>query len=158
MKRASLSKSVGTFGLMAMLSAVLATMLQQPIQAQSKGNKVPTTADGTCAPLPGGIYYKEFGGITFSSEQKAAYQKSMAKVKKRFAALNAAIEKINMYSPNAGQIAAGQQIGLDFEAEMMSVFTPEQRKMYRSNLAIQRQIQACVPPTPWAKIMSPEPF
>jgi hypothetical protein len=158
MKLTLLSKSVRAIGLTAMLSVMVATTLQQPIQAQSKGNKVPTTADGTCAPLPEGTYYKEYGGITFSSEQKAAYQKSMAKVKKRFAALNAAIERINIYYPNAGHIAAGQQIGLDFEAEMMSAFTPEQQKIYRTNLAIQRQIQACVPPTPWAKIMSPDPF
>jgi hypothetical protein len=158
MKLTSFSKSVRAIGLMAMLSALVAATLQQPVQGQSKGNRIPTTEDGTCKPLPEGTYYKEYGGITFSSEQKAAYQKSMAKVKKRFATLNAAMEKRNNYYPNAGHIAAGQQIGLDFEAEMMSVFTPEQQKVYRANLAIQRQIQACVPPTPWAKIMSPDPF
>jgi hypothetical protein len=158
MKRISLSKSVRTFGVMAIVSITIATSLQQPIQAQSKGNRIPTTEDGTCKPLPEGTYYKEYGGITFSSEQKAAYQKSMAKVKKRFATLNAAMKKRNNYYPNAGHIAAGQQIGLDFEAEMISVFTPQQQKTYRANLAIQRQIQACVPPTPWAKIMSPDPF
>jgi hypothetical protein len=152
MKLTSLSKSVRTIGLMAMLSVLVTTTLQQPIQAQT----IAKDKNGACTPLPKGVFYQEYGGITFSSEQKLAYQKSMVKVKKRFATLNASIERTS--DPNAKQIATGQQIGLDFETEMMSVFNPEQQKQYRANLAIQRQIQACVPPTPWAKIWSPLPF
>jgi hypothetical protein len=216
MKRTSFSKSVRTIGLMAILSVIVATTLQQPIQAQSKGNRIPTTEDGTCKPLPQGVFYQEFGGIKFSSKQKAAYRKSMAKVKERFKVINAATKEIDdptqsvirivpigktrpefaaandMYvdllrkkvptakiielinekygkyvkagiakvvAPYTQEvIAAGQQIGLDFEAEMMSVFTPEQQKIYAANLAVQRLIQACVDPTPFAKIMSPLPF
>jgi hypothetical protein len=215
MKRTSLSKSVRTFGLMAMLSVLVATTLQQPIQAQSKGNKVPTTADGTCAPLPEGTTYQEFGGITFSQKQKQTYRKSAAKLAKKVKAITSAptlvddperstviyfndwigdkktaeinammdslkrdkvpsdkrVELINkkygkyakasivqfsIYTPE--QITAGQQAGLDFEAEMMSIFTPEQQKTYRANLAIQRRIQACSEPDPNAKIISPLPF
>jgi hypothetical protein len=218
MKRTSLSKSIRAFGLMAMLSVMVATTLQQPVQAQSKGNKVPTTTDGTCAPLPKGVFYQEFGGIKFSSTQKAAYRNSLAKMGKRFKPINDAIpvadspdenvlsfksvgklneqkfaeanaaytallmaqvpgnkiiEVINslhgkyanvsrLKTPSREftqeEIAEGQQIGLDFEAEMMSVFTPKQQKIYKANLAIQRQIQACTPPSPYAKIISPRPF
>jgi hypothetical protein len=153
MKLTSLSKSVRTIGVMAVLSMTIATTLQQPVQAQ---NVLAKDKNGACTPLPKGVFYQEYGGITFSSEQKLAYQKSMVKVKKKFVALNASIGRTS--DPNAKQIAIGQQIGLDFETEMMSVFNPEQQKQYRANLAIQRQIQACVPPTPWAKIWSPLPF
>jgi hypothetical protein len=218
MKRISFSKSVRTIGLMAMLSVTIATSLQQPIQAQSKGNRIPTTEDGTCKPLPQGTNYQEFGGIKFSSKQKSAYRKSIAKMGERFKPINDAIPLAD--SPNEGnlsfesvgklneqkfaeanaaytallfaqvpgnkiieymkivhgkyakvsrmktpsreftqkEIAEGQQIGLDFEAEMMSVFTPEQQKIYQANLAIQRQIQACTPPNPYGKIISPLPF
>lgn len=218
MKLTSLSKSFRAAGLMSLLSVMVATTLQPPVQAQSKGNKVPTTTDGTCAPLPQGVFYQEFGGIKFSSKQKAAFRKSMAKVQTRIKPINDAIpsadspDESNLSFRSVGklnkqkfaeadaaytallfagvpgnkiievinklhgkyanvsrlktpsreftqkEIAEGQQIGLDFEAEIMSVFTPEQQKIYRANLAIQRQIQACVPPTPYAKIISPLPF
>jgi hypothetical protein len=215
MKRTSLSKSVRTIGLMAMLSVTIATTLQQPVQAQSKGNKVPTTTDGTCAPLPQGIVYQEFGGITFSPTQKTAYNKNYAKLRKAYEALANAAPKVN--SPDGAvnlyfndgigdkktaeinamhdalwadkvpgnkivelinkkhskyakavvaqydvytqaQITTGQQAGLDFEAGMMSAFTPKQQKTYAANLAIQRRIQACSDPIPFAKIISPLPF
>jgi hypothetical protein len=84
MKHITLSKSFRTVSLMAMLSIVLATTLQQPVYAQSKGNKVPTTADGSCAPLPEGTFYQEWKGITFSPKQKAAYRESIAKLEKTY--------------------------------------------------------------------------
>jgi hypothetical protein len=213
MKRISLSKSVRTFGVMAILSVTIATSLQQPIQAQSKGNKVPTTADGTCQPLPQGTYYQEFGGITFSENQKEAYRKIEANIRKRYEAIKPQLLPITgaglsiEYRPGIGdkkaleieaasaemvrkklpitqqmeqltkkygrfakfsvmegeiytqkQIAEGQQTGLDFEAQTMAILTPEQRRVYAANLAIQRRIQACVDPTPFARIMSPLPY
>jgi hypothetical protein len=87
MKLTSLSKSVRSIGMMAMLSVLVATTLQQPVQAQSKGNKVPTTTDGTCQPLPQGTFYQEFGGITFSETQKEAYRKIEANIRKRYEAI-----------------------------------------------------------------------
>jgi hypothetical protein len=215
MKHTSLSKSVRTIGLIAMLSVLVATTLQQPVQAQSKGNKVPTTTDGTCSPLPQGVVYQEFGGITFSPKQKTAYKKNYAKLRKAYETLANTVSKVN--SPDGAvnlyfndgigdektaeinamhdalwgkkvpgskiaelinkkhgkyakavvaqydvytqeQIIAGQQAGLDFEAGMMSAFTPEQQKTYAANLAIQRRIQACSDPIPFAKIISPLPF
>jgi hypothetical protein len=205
MKRISLSKSVRTIGVMAILSATIAASLQQPIQAQSKGNKVPTTTDGTCAPLPKGVFYQEFGGITFSPAQKAAYRGIEAQIRKRYKTIGAdfsteykrgvseekkaeivdgsiALERDNLSSAEQvkilnrkyGQyarfsvnrsiiftqkkIVEGQQIGLDFEAQTMAILTPEQKKVYTANLAIQRRIQACVDPTPWARIISPLPY
>jgi hypothetical protein len=209
MKRTSLSKSVRTFGLMAMLSVLVATTLQQPVQAQSKGNKVPTTADGTCQPLPQGTFYQEFGGITFSETQKEAYRKIEANIRKRYEAIKlqslpmvsieykpgisnkktveieaASVEMARKnlsitqqmkqltkkhgkyarfsvvegegYTPK--QIAEGQQIGLDFEAQTMTILTPEQQKVYEANLVVQRKVQACVEPTPFARIISPLPY
>jgi hypothetical protein len=84
MKRTSLSKSFCAVGLMAML-IVVATTLQQPGQAQSGTGVLAKDASGTCAPLPDGTFYQEFGGITFSSKQKAAYRKIEAKINKRYA-------------------------------------------------------------------------
>jgi Spy/CpxP family protein refolding chaperone len=209
MKHTSLSKSVRTIGMMAMLSVLVATTLQQPVQAQSKGNKVPTAADGTCQPLPQGVFYQEFGGITFSETQKEAYRKIEANIRKRYEAIKpqllpmvsieykpgidnkkaveieaATVEiarknlsitqqmkqltkkygKYARFSVAEGegytpkQIVEGQQIGLDFEAQTMTILTPEQQKVYQANLAIQRKIQACVEPTPFARIISPLPY
>jgi hypothetical protein len=31
----------------------------------------------------------------------------------------------------------------DFEAQMISIFTPQQQRVYRANLVIKRQIEAC---------------
>jgi hypothetical protein len=205
MQRISLSKSVRTFGLMSILSVMVATTLQQPVQAQSKGNKVPTTTDGTCAPLPKGVFYQEFGGITFSPAQKAAYRGIEAQIRTRYKTIGAdfsteykpgvseekkaeivdasitlerdnlsSAEQVKILNRKYGQyarfsvnrsmiftqkkIVEGQQIGLDFEAQTMAILTPEQKKVYAANLAIQRRIQACVDPTPWARIISPLPY
>jgi hypothetical protein len=209
MKRTSLSKSVRTIGLIAMLSVMVATTLQQPVQAQSKENKVPTTTDGTCQPLPQGTLYQEFGGIIFSETQKEAYRKIEANIRKRYEAIQpqllpmvsieykpgldnkkaveieaATVEiarknlsitqqmkqltkkygKYARFSATEGegytpkQIVEGQQIGLDFEAQTMTILTPEQQKVYQANLAIQRKIQACVEPTPFSRIISPLPY
>jgi hypothetical protein len=87
MKRTSLSKSVRTIGLMAMLSVVVATTLQQPIQAQGKGDKVPTTDATACITLPANTFFREFEGITFSREQDKAYQKIKANRIKKYTAL-----------------------------------------------------------------------
>jgi hypothetical protein len=80
MKLTSLSKSIRTIGLMAMLSAVVATSLQQPVQAQT----VAKDKNGVCTTLPEGVFYQEFGGITFSPAQKAAYRKIEAKINRRY--------------------------------------------------------------------------
>jgi hypothetical protein len=200
---------------MAMLSILVTTKLQQPIQAQSQGTKVPTTTDGTCAPSPQSIVYQEFGGITLSQKQKQAYRKLEAKIQQRFkvitgnekqvvppgapvnidfkpgtsdkkateiadASLKMIQDKLStaqqlelltkqygryakfylakstIYTPK--QIADGQQFGLDLEAQTRAILTPEQQKIYEANLAIQRQLQACVEPTPFARIMSPRPY
>jgi hypothetical protein len=80
MNRISLSKSFRTFGLMAMIAALVTTTLQQPVQAQM----IAKDQNGVCAPLPEGVFYQEFGGITFSSAQKTAYRKIEAKINKRY--------------------------------------------------------------------------
>ncbi|KAM3100612.1 hypothetical protein ACKFKF_11325 [Phormidesmis sp. 146-12] len=41
------------------------------------------------------------------------------------------------------QIADREKRQRDFEAQMMSIFTPQQQKVYRANLVIKRQIEAC---------------
>jgi hypothetical protein len=82
MKLTALSKSVRSIGLMTMLSVTVATAQQQPVQAQF--GVLAKDSNGACVPLPNGIYYQEFGGITFSSEQKTAYRRIEAKIKERF--------------------------------------------------------------------------
>jgi hypothetical protein len=80
MNRTSLSKSVRTIGLMAVLSVLVATTLQQPVQSQA----IAKDNNGVCAPLPEGISYQEFEGIKFSPSQKLAYRKIEAKIQKRY--------------------------------------------------------------------------
>jgi Spy/CpxP family protein refolding chaperone len=41
------------------------------------------------------------------------------------------------------QIAENDEINRAFEAQMLSIFTPEQQQIYRANLAIKRGIEAC---------------
>jgi hypothetical protein len=84
MKLTSLSKSGRSIGLTAMLSVMVATALQQPIQAQSKGDKDATF----CVMKLGDKLFSEFDGITFSREQDKAYQKIKAARNKRFSDLN----------------------------------------------------------------------
>ncbi|KAM3106511.1 hypothetical protein [Phormidesmis sp. 146-33] len=211
MQFTSLSKAVRALGSIAVLSVMVGTLVQ-PVQAQGK---VPSTENSVCVPLPEGVFYQEFGGITFSPAQKAAYRKIEAKMKERFAALSATLktvedpnrsvsiainkpmgeqvyaeydamvtalgsaqvpgdEQVKLINQKFGkyveasisqvaadtpeQIAEGQQIGLDFEAQTMAILTPEQRPIYQANLAIQRQIQACTAPSPFARIISPLPY
>jgi hypothetical protein len=80
MKLTSFSKSVRAIGVMAMLSVTIATTLQQPVQAQT----IAKDDNGVCSPLPQGVFYQEFGGITFSQDQKAAYRKIEAKINRRY--------------------------------------------------------------------------
>ncbi len=214
MKRASLSKSARTFGLMTMLSVIVATSLQQPVQAQT--GVIAKDDKGACVPLPNGTYYQEFGGIKFSPNQKVAYRKIEAKVNKRYKVISDntkevvmpgaglasypkpgttdrkmneigdastkmirdnlstasqvelltkqygkyaifEIAKSSVYTPK--QIAEGQKIGRDFEAQTMSILTPEQQKIYQVNLALQQRIQACsLPAQPFDRILSPLPY
>ena len=87
MKLTSLSKSVRSIGLMTLLSATIGTTLQQPVQAQEAPPNFSVLAkdkNGVCSPLPQGVFYQEFGGITFSPEQKAAYRKFDAEARKRY--------------------------------------------------------------------------
>ncbi len=171
-----LSRTVGTISLIAALSTLVGTSVQQPAQSQTQ-NRVSTLDDGNCVPLPQGTFYQEFGGITFSSEQKIVYHSSMAELGKTMKSIidaatltddpdrsvdlwfndgigqqktaeisamldalmrdqvpgDTIVELINekygeyataeisqymTFTPE--QIAAGQQAGLDFEADMMS--------------------------------------
>jgi hypothetical protein len=62
-----------------------------------------------------------------------------------------------IYTPT--QIADGRQIGRDFEAQTMTILTPEQQNIYKVNLALQKRIQACsVPEQPFDRIISPLPY
>jgi hypothetical protein len=96
MERTSLSKSVRTIGLMAMLSILVATTLQQPIQAQSK---VLTQGNTACVPLPTGITFFELQGIEFSPKQKAEYKKILDKMNIRSEALMKRVRKLQSNRP-----------------------------------------------------------
>jgi hypothetical protein len=197
MKRTSLSKSFRTFGLMAMLSVLVATTLQQPVQAQKSTQlKAPASCN---LKLKDG-FFVEFQGIKFTPKQEAAYKRISAKIGKEAEAqmknvgtepnpdapirvitnegigdkkyreildavetlMRAKVstkEQIRLMTEQYGQyatfsqqsrlrftpeqIAAKEKMNRDFEAQMMSIFTPQQQKVYRANLVIKRQIEAC---------------
>ena len=166
-----------TIGLLTALLTVTATgTLQQPVQAQeAPPNFSPLAKDknGVCTQLPQGVFYEEFGGITFSSEQKSAYREIEVKIKKRYNAISEEqfrllteeygkyakfyTSKATVYSPE--QIAEGKRIGRDLEAQTMAILTPEQQKIYKVNLALQQRIQDCGPrDQPFDKISSPLPY
>jgi hypothetical protein len=158
MKLTSLSKSARTIGLMAMLSATVATAIQQPVRAQA----IAQDDNGVCSILPEGVYYQEFKGITFSPEQKTAYREIEAIINARYKVIsdNTQMSLITgglIYTP--AQVAEGKKIGRDFEAQTMTILTPEQQKIYETNLALQRRIQACdSSDQPFDRIMSPLPY
>jgi hypothetical protein len=82
--RATLAGKIRANSLMAMLSIVVATTLQQPVPAQA-----PTETATACITLPEGkTFFNEFEGMTFSREQDKAYQKIRADRNQRFLALS----------------------------------------------------------------------
>jgi hypothetical protein len=197
MKRTSLSKSVRSFGLMGMLSVLVATTLQQPVQAQSSTQiKAPASCN---LKLKNG-FFVEFQGIKFTPKQEAAYKRISAKMgkeaeeqmknvatepnpdapirvitnegigDKKYREILDAVETLmrakvstkeqirlmtERYSQYATfsqqsrlrftpeQISAKEKMNRDFEAQMISIFTPQQQRVYRANLVIKRQIEAC---------------
>jgi hypothetical protein len=100
--RATLSGKIHANSLMAMLSIVVATTLQQPVQAQSL---IAKDKNGVCAPLPAGVFYQEFGGITFSPTQKAAYRKIEAKINKRYKVISDNAKSVDI--PDGVQLRLG---------------------------------------------------
>jgi hypothetical protein len=211
MKLISLSKAIRTLGAIATLSLMFGIPVQPPAQAQT----VAQDDNGVCTVLPEGVFYQEFGGITFSPEQKVAYRKIEAVINARYEVISAnaqtivipdggisiffkegigdpkafeivaandnlirqglsATEQVEQLTEKYGQyaefqlamstvytpeqIAEGQQIGLDFEAQTMAILTPGQQPIYQANLALQRKIQACGEPTPFNRIISPLPY
>jgi hypothetical protein len=90
MKRTSLSKSFRIFGLMAMLSVLVATTLQQPIQAKSKVQPKTPTA---CVPLASGVTFYDLQGLEFSPKQQVEYKKITDAAILRSEALDKRIKK-----------------------------------------------------------------
>jgi hypothetical protein len=200
MNRNSLSKSVPVFGLMAMLSVMVATALPQSVQAQGKIQAKIATA---CVPLPEGGFFVEFQGIKFSPQQEVAFRKISASMGAKGAALikrvrtelfpdasleivmknglrsdndkigieilkatdamfrdkvpiaNQVEELTKKYGQSATfsssrrlvftskQLAEKDRITRDFEAQILSILTPEQQQIYRANLATKRGFDAC---------------
>jgi hypothetical protein len=145
MKLTSFSKSVRSIGLMAMLSVVAATTLQQSAQAQF--GILAKDANGVCV-IVDNLYYQEFGGITFSSEQEAAHRKLYAKLRKSYEAIvpemldiqfkkgigDKKIYEINKASIKLGNISTYTKIELltkqygkfaKFSFASSSIYTPE---------------------------------
>ncbi len=134
MKLTSFSKSVRSIGLMTMLSAIVATSLQQPVQAQF--GVIAKDATGACVPLPNGTYYQEFGGIKFSPKQKAAYRKIEAKIQKRYKVISDNTKEVVV--PGGGlAIYFKEGIG-DKKATEIS---DASLKMLRDNFSTDKQIK-----------------
>jgi hypothetical protein len=102
--------------------------------------------------------YAEYDAmVTALGRDKVPGDKQVKLINQKFGEyVEASISQVAADTPE--QIAEGQQIGLDFEAQTMAILTPEQQPIYQANLAIQRQIQACSEPTPFARIISPLPY
>jgi hypothetical protein len=117
MKLTSFSTSVHTIGLMAaVISVVIATTLQQTVQAQ---NEVPTDLETSC----GNVFtpLNELEGIQFTPEQDAAYQRFREEVD----AKNGAIYR---NAPLAPEPLTGLSFGDDKEpvsAEMQAKIIAE---------------------------------
>jgi hypothetical protein len=122
MKRNSLSKSVRTFSLMAMLSIMVSTTLQQPIQAQT----VAKDKNGACTVLPQGVFYQEFGGITFSSAQKEAYRKIEAQIRKRYKTIGADFS--TEYKPGVSEEKKAEIVDASITLERDNLSSAEQVK------------------------------
>ncbi len=91
MKRNYLSKSVFTFGLMTMLSVLVATTLQQPIQAKSKVQPKTPTA---CVPLANGITFFDLQGLEFSPKQQVELKQILDTLTLKSEALDKRIKKV----------------------------------------------------------------
>ncbi|MGG6266353.1 hypothetical protein ACQ4M3_08605 [Leptolyngbya sp. AN03gr2] len=200
-----LTKSLRTFGLMVMLSAMVGTSMQQSAQAQTRSqNRTQPKAPVSCVPLRNGFFF-EFQGITFTPEQEAAFRRFSAELSRKSEAqlgpiqtetmkdtsvdvavkegVGREIDKVwkeitDMMSAMAQkkvpadqqvelltkkygryatfslpqrsrftpkQIAIKDKLNREFEAQMMSIFTPQQQKVYRENLVIKRGREACNP-------------
>jgi hypothetical protein len=112
--------------------AMVATALQQPIQAQTIGKD----DNGVCAPLPQGVYYQEFSGIKFSPAQKAAYRKIEAKINKRYKVISDNTKEVVV--PGGGlAIYFKEGIGDRKATEISDVSL----KMSRDNLSTDKQIK-----------------
>ena len=134
MKRNSLSKSVRTIGLMAVLSVLVATTLQQSVQAQY--GVIAKDSNGVCAPLPNGVFYQEFGGIKFSPSQKLAYRKIEAKIQKRYKVISDNTKEVVV--PGGGlAIYFKEGIGDKKATEISDVSL----KMSRDKLSTDKQIK-----------------
>jgi uncharacterized surface protein with fasciclin (FAS1) repeats len=144
MKRTSLSKSVRTISLMAMLSAVVATTLQQTIQAQTP-SAINPALKVTCVPVAEGEIVYGFNGIKLSPQQLAAYDR----LEKSFG------KKIGDFSDNEVrtvggrklftpvQLAVSNNMEREYFDQLASVFPPAQKKIFLANLLRQRQFEAC---------------
>ncbi|KAM3108655.1 hypothetical protein [Phormidesmis sp. 146-33] len=160
MKLTPLSNAARTFGVMVLLTVMVGTTAQQSAQAQDIPPGFGVLAlneDGIC--LPQQIVYQEFGGITLSPEQQAAYRELEARSNARLEVITAntkIVDNALFWTPE--QIAEGQRIGRELEAQTMALLTPEQRPIYQANLEVQRRIQACTEPIPFDRIFSPRPY
>jgi uncharacterized surface protein with fasciclin (FAS1) repeats len=144
MKRISLSKSVRTIGLMAMLSALVATTLQQPIQAQTPSAVNPTLKIA-CVPIAEGEFIYALKDIELSPKQFASFDKISKSFSKPFADIGDNPSRIaggrQVYTPV--QIATSNKLNLEYFDQFASIFPPAQKKIFLANLLRVRQVEAC---------------
>jgi hypothetical protein len=124
MKRNSLSKSVRTIALMTLLSITVGTSIQRSAQAQY--GVLAKNASGACVPLPNGVYYQEFGGITFSSAQKEAYRKIEAQIRKRYKTIG--VDFYTDYKPGVSEEKKAEIIDASIILESDNLSSAEQVK------------------------------
>jgi uncharacterized surface protein with fasciclin (FAS1) repeats len=144
MKRTSLSKSVRTFGLMAMLSAVVATTLQQTIQAQTPSAINPALKIA-CVPMAEGEFIYALKDIELSPKQFADFDRISKSFSKPFADIGdnpvGRVEGKLAYTPV--QIATLNKLNLEYFDQFASIFPPTQKKIFLTNLLRVWQVEAC---------------
>lgn len=220
MKRSLLSKTIGILGLVATLSAVIGTNIQQAAQAQIQ-NKAqldsivvdPEKQSRFCAgdysdipeqfkPGDGTVFVYDFMGIDFSPEQEVAHEKFTAELNAKADAITQrapvqqdlangsisftapdtvpdevtaqmdavrlalsadltltsqqrakilnerfgqygefAIQKETVFTPD--QVLENKEMDRKYQAQMLSIFTPDQQKIYLENLKVKNLIGSC---------------
>jgi uncharacterized surface protein with fasciclin (FAS1) repeats len=147
MKRTSLSKSVRTIGLMALLSAVVATTFQQPVPAQA-ASAINPALKVTCVPVAEGEFVYVFKDLKLSPQQLAAYDRLDKTVLKKLADFVdkevRTVQGRQLFTPV--QLAVVNKLDGEYFDQLASVFPPAQKKIFLANLARVRQSQACEEP------------
>jgi uncharacterized surface protein with fasciclin (FAS1) repeats len=129
---------------MTMLSAVVATTLQQTIQAQTPSAINPALKIA-CVPMAEGEFIYALKDIELSPKQFADFDRISKSFSKPFADIGDNPSRIaggrQVYTPV--QIATFNKLNLEYFDQFASIFPPAQKKIFLANLLRVWQVEAC---------------